>query len=226
MTGDATCSLRIATWNCARGPLAKKRAALERLDPDIVVLSEAPRPRDEEQDVLWFGDGPLGVAMYARAPWSVHKLRRSRIVPCVYPVGVDGPISFTLFGVWTWPAPTYKDALINGLDAHERVKGLRVFAGDFNGNVDFDKPRSRKKWAHCFERLTTSGLVSAYHGDRPFGGELDPTHYFLWKEQRPFHLDYCFVPRRWTIESVSVGSYVEWSTLSDHRPVCVRVRAD
>jgi endonuclease/exonuclease/phosphatase family metal-dependent hydrolase len=127
--------------------------------------------------------------------------------------------------VWTWAAPTYKQALINGLDVHGAIAGLQVFAGDFNGNVDFDKPRSRLKWSDCFDRLSSRGLVSAYHRDAPFGKEADPTHYFRWKQERPFHIDYCFVPREWPIESVSVGSYADWATLSDHRPVTVDVRA-
>src|SRR5689334_16366826 len=212
-------AFRIVTWNCARGPFAKKRAAIEQLDPDIVVLSEAARPGGNDRGVHWFGDGSLGVAMYAREPWSIRPLRSSRKVPCVYPVAVEGPLSFTLFGVWTWPAPSYRAALFNGLVAHERIRGTRAFAGDFNGNVDFDKPRSRIKWSHCFERLASSGLVSAYHRDRPFGREPDPTHYFLWKQHRPFHLDYCFVPHSWTIERVTVGTFADWASLSDHRPV-------
>jgi hypothetical protein len=216
--------LRIATWNCARGPLVKKRAAIDRLRPDVVVLTEAPRPTDGDGDVLWFGEGRHGVAIYTRGSYAVRELETSRAVPCVYPVAVDGPTPFTLFGVWTWPAPTYKGAFIAGLDAHQRITGARVLAGDFNGNVDFDKPRSRTKWSYCFDRLRADGLVSAYHRDRPFGGEAEPTHYFQWKEHQPFHLDYCFVPREWKIDRVTVGSYPEWATLSDHRPVIVDLR--
>jgi hypothetical protein len=217
--------MRIATWNCARGPLSEKRAALDTLRPDIVVLTEASRPSERDSDVLWFGDRHYGVAIYAREPYVVREVATSRVVPCMYPVAVDGPIPFTLFGVWTWPAPTYKAALFTALDAHQGVPGPRVVAGDFNGNVDFDKQRSRTKWAHCFDRLKADGLKSAYHGDRPFGNELDATHFFQWNEHRPFHLDYCFVPQTWTIESVVVGSYAEWSKLSDHRPISVDVYA-
>lgn len=178
--------LRIATWNCARGPFARKRAALDAYEPDVVVMTEAARPVDDESAV-WFAKHAVGVAAYARSPYRVRELRRSRRVPCVYPVAIEGPVSFTLFGVWTWPEPTYKRAFANGLDAHR-------------------------------------GLLSAYHRDRSFGREPDPTHYFLWKQDRPFHLDYCFVPRTWIVDEVTVGSFEEWARLSDHRPVIVDVR--
>lgn len=215
--------MRIATWNCARGPLAAKREALEALSPDVVVMTEASRPDRAQSDVLWFGDGRFGVAIYARLPFRVRELPTSRIAPCVYPVAIAGPAAFTLFGVWTWPIPSYKQAFLNGFDAHKALDGPAVVAGDFNGNVDFDKPRSRVKWSHCFDLLAARNLVSAYHGSKAFGREIDPTHYFQWKRDRPFHLDYCFVPRSWAIESVSVGSYGDWATLSDHRPVSVDV---
>jgi hypothetical protein len=96
-----THAMRIATWNCARGPLAAKRAALDALGPDVVVLTEASQPVSNQTDALWFGDGQFGVAIYARPPFTVRELPSSRVVPCVYPVAISGPTSFTLFGVWT-----------------------------------------------------------------------------------------------------------------------------
>jgi hypothetical protein len=29
------------------------------------------------------------------------------------------------------------------------------------------------------------------------GQKKQPTYYFQWKEQRPFHIDYWFMPRDW-----------------------------
>lgn len=36
--------VRLASWNCARGPLAKKIDALHTLNPDVAVLCEATPP--------------------------------------------------------------------------------------------------------------------------------------------------------------------------------------
>jgi len=221
--------VRIATWNCARGPLASKRAALDRLAPHIGILTEASRPESTGADVLWFGEGSYGVALYAVKPFRIREVFDTSIVPCVYPVAVEGPVSFTLFGVWTWPKRTYPkrtymEALLNGLAAHARCPGPWVVAGDINGNVG--RPRVGPKWKYCFERLAEKGLVSAYHSHAqvPYGQEKHPTHYYRWKENNPFHVDYCFLPADWAIEAVAVEPYADWSMLSDHCPISVDVR--
>lgn len=222
--------MRITTWNCFRGRLADKRAALARLKPDIVVLTEASRPAPDETDVLWFGEGKLGVAIYARPGIALRAIAEAAIVPCVYPVAVDGPVPFTLFGVWTYPVKgekgAYRGAFERGLDAYAHLAGPRVYAGDFNGNTDFDRERKKNTWAESFDRLGEQGCVSAYHAHHrggAFGRERHATHYFQWNETRKFHLDYCFVPKAWTIRSVRVGTYQAWAHLSDHRPVTVDV---
>jgi endonuclease/exonuclease/phosphatase family metal-dependent hydrolase len=219
--------MRITTWNCRRGPLAAKRAALEALDADIVVLSEAPRPSDAETDVLWFGDTKLGVAVIARPPFRLAPIARAD-VPCVYPVSVDGPEKFTLLAVWTWAAPSYREALMNGLLAYAHLPKPWVVAGDFNGNVCFDPPRRKLKWRDSFDRLEAAGLVSAYHtfSGAVLGKEPVATHYFLTHRDKPFHIDYCYIPGEWTarLENVRIAPFDEYASLSDHRPITVTIR--
>jgi hypothetical protein len=75
------------------------------------------------------------------------------------------------------------------------------------------------------------GLVSAYHVARGVaqGAEPEPTLY--WRDRRRdgpvYHIDYCFVPRRWTarLAQVVVGGFDAWvgSGLSDHVPLIVEV---
>ena len=219
--------MRIVAWNCRRGPLAVKRAALAALDADVVVLSEAPRPKAAEPDLLWFGTGKFGVAVAAREPFRVTPFPQ-QIVPCVYPVAVDGPERFTLLAVWTWPAPSYREALMNGLLAYHDLPRPWVVAGDFNGNVCFDRPRQKLKWRDSFDRLEAAGLVSSYHtfaGATP-GAEPVPTHYFRTHRDEPFHIDYCYVPAAWMdrVESVDIAPFEAFASLSDHRPITVTVR--
>ena len=219
--------MRIVTWNCRRGPLAIKRAALEAFAADIIVLTEASRPKPDETDVLWFGEGKYGVAVVAKPPFAVTRADSSSL-PCVYPISVSGPETFTLFAVWTWEAPTYKGALMNGLDAYANLPKPWVFAGDFNGNVRFDRPRAKAKWRDCFARLEAEGLVSAYHvhtGAVP-GEEPDPTHYFRTHHDKPFHIDYCYIPAAWAerLEEVRIASFDEFAALSDHRPLSITLR--
>jgi endonuclease/exonuclease/phosphatase family metal-dependent hydrolase len=121
---------------------------------------------------------------------------------------------------------------MNGLSEYSHLlrSGPAVVAGDFNGNPAFDKPRSRiKQWTAAFAELQDAGLVSAYHyiNQLAFGEELHATHHFLRKPERSFHIDFCFIPRKWANNklTVQVVSGPEWSNLSDHFPVLVQTEA-
>lgn len=75
--------------------------------------------------------------------------------------------------------------------------------------------------------LNQHGLTSAYHAfyGETQGAESRPTHYFWHKKQRPFHIDYVFVPSSWRVNSVDVGSFARWGKVSDHVPVVVDAQA-
>jgi len=96
--------------------------------------------------------------------------------------------------------------------------------GDFNANASFNG----KNWSQLIALTDAFGMVSAYHyffNEAP-GKEKQPTHFHQGRRDRPFHLDYCFVPTSWTdrIERVVVGTHRQWHSWSDHRPVVVEVR--
>ena len=222
-------SMRIVAWNCCRGPLEKKLAALERLSPDVAVLSEAPRPLEESDQVLWFPSGvsSLGIQVRASGKYQVKRLPCADLPNCVVPVRVIGPTSFNLLAVWTWPAPSYVKALLNGLTAYAQLLNSNetVIAGDFNGSPALDKPGTRIRWSTAFDMLQDAGSVSAYHHRHavPFGSEAHSTYHHLRKPGDPFHIDFCFVPRLWTEKKfeVEVIADPEWSSLSDHFPILV-----
>ena len=231
-------SMRIVAWNCCRGPMAKKLAALQSLRPDVAVLAEALPPERESPQVLWFPSNAsrLGTQVLAFGPdYKLRRLRRAAggedLPNCVVPVRVTGPISFNLLAVWTWPAPSYTQAFLNGLTACASAlrRSPAVVAGDFNGNPMFDKPKARMKWwTTGFSMLHESGLVSAYHHHEgvAFGQEAHATHHFLRKPHRPFHIDFCFIPQAWAHNGnsrVQVLHGPPWSALSDHFPVVVDV---
>jgi endonuclease/exonuclease/phosphatase family metal-dependent hydrolase len=44
---------------------------------------------------------------------------------------------------------------------------------------------------------------------------------FYRHQDKPFHIDYVFVPKSSRLRSVEVGSFPEWGHLSDHVPVVV-----
>ena len=82
--------MRIVAWNCSRGPLAKKLAALATLSPDLAVLAEAPSPPTEDDQLLWFPSGisTLGVQVRAQGQYRLERLPRADLPNCVNPVKV------------------------------------------------------------------------------------------------------------------------------------------
>ncbi len=226
--------MRIVAWNCFRGPLARKIAALETLSPDVAVLPEVPAPSAESEQVLWFPSNAssLGIQVRSSGDYRLKRLKAANLPNCVVPIRVSGPVRFNLLAVWTWPAPSYLRAFTDALAAYSSLlqAGPTVVAGDFNGNPAFDKPRARiKRWSAAFAELQNAGLVSAYHyvNGAAFGRERHATHHFLRKPERPFHIDFCFIPGEWANGKLSarVVAGPEWSRLSDHFPLLVNIKA-
>lgn len=222
--------MRIVAWNCCRGPIAKKVSALESLRPDVAVLSEAVAPGAQSDQLLWFPSNAsrLGIQVRSFGESKLKRLKAADLPNCVVPVRVSGPVDFNLLAVWTWPAPSYTKAFVNGLAAYARLlrRGPTVVAGDFNGSPAFDKPTQRIKWwTDAFSQLHEAGLVSAYHEFNAvgFGHERHATHHFLRRPERPFHIDFCFVPRPWAAKrlEVHIAGGPPWSALSDHFPLVV-----
>jgi hypothetical protein len=224
--------MRLATWNCCRGVYEKKAALLQVLDADVAVIQECARPKTESESLLWFGDNPRqGLAVVAGGDYRLRRVRKARSVPkYVVPVEVTGPHSFLLFAVWTKTDQDhcYVEAAVRAVHLYRKLiaSGPAVFIGDVNSNVIWDSqhPADRNHTA-LVNQLSALGLVSAYHSffDEAHGKETRPTYYFHWKETRPYHLDYCFIPKAWApaLRDVSVGSYETWKSHSDHRPLMV-----
>lgn len=96
-----------------------------------------------------------------------------------------------------------------------------VVAGDSNNYIQiWDRPGRRHTHAELVGLLKGYGLVSAYHqhyGEAQ-GIETRSTFYIYRKQERGFHIDYCFVLKAWTpyLRSIQVGAYADWRHLSDH----------
>jgi hypothetical protein len=100
-----------------------------------------------------------------------------------------------------------------------------VAAGDFNSNVQWDANRPGRNHTEVVHLLEAHGAISAYHahhGEKQ-GAETQPTSYLYRHQDKPFHIDYIFVPKGWKLGSVEIGLFQEWGQLSDHVPVVVDV---
>jgi exodeoxyribonuclease III len=228
--------MRLVTWNCCRGPYAKNIALLDALAPDIAVLQECAKPLAESGRCLWFGDNPRqGVAVQAYGDYRLRALPELKRVPkYIIPVEVTGPTPFLLLAIWAKrdPRGSYCEAIIRAVKMYRKLfaAGQDVVAiGDFNSNAIWDAEHAAGlSHTALVELLAGWGLVSSYHAfhGEVHGQESRPTYYFTWKQERPYHLDYCFVPKAWAarIRTVDIGSYEHWKPHSDHRPLSIDVR--
>ena len=91
--------MRIVAWNCCRGPFDRKLAALDRLAPDVAVISEALAPAKETPQLHWFPSNAsrLGLQVRSFNGLRLRRLKRADLPNCVVPLRVTGgPVDFNL----------------------------------------------------------------------------------------------------------------------------------
>lgn len=226
--------MRLVTWNAGRGKFAKKAPLLVEFGADISVIPEIAKPEFENERCLWFGTNPnQGIAITTSPIYSLVPLQEKPGAPrYVIPIKVKGPICFTLFAVWTIQRQEmpYIRAVAATIDLYPEIfeQEAVVMMGDFNANTIWDRSHpSNLNHSSVVERLSKRGLVSAYHHVRgeSQGQESEATFYLHHDFNKPFHIDYCFLPKTWAEKTsmVEIGSYEKRKGHSDHRPLIVDV---
>ena len=226
--------MRLVTWNCCRGAFSTKVPLLDSFEADIAVIQECARPIAMSDKCLWFGDNPRqGIAVRTSNQYRIRALPTAADVPkFVFPVEVVGPEHFTLLAVWSKGGQKYRYVMgvVKAIQTYRALfeSSPTVLIGDLNSNAIWDTwhPRDLNHSA-LVSLLSDLGNVSSYHSffGETHGEETRPTCYLLWNEHRPYHIDYCFIPRSWAsrIQLVEVGSYDAWRQHSDHRPLIVDI---
>jgi len=231
-------TLRIITWNCRDGPFEEKRALLEKLKPDILVLQEIPAPgKENNAHCIWIPSRltrKKGIAVISAEGLDMSFDMPAPELPEMFiPVRVRGRADFNLLAVWTQAEQKYIESFEPVIPACRDflLEAPSVIAGDFNSSALWDRKNGKFSHRTLVDILDRDfGLVSAYHtfNDAIPGVEPENTFYMYYHEDKPFHLDYCFVPKCWEITNVTVGKYDDWCTetaagknRSDHCPVIV-----
>lgn len=231
--------MRIVAWNCRMG-FAKKRMFLHDLRPDIAVIPECSRDsilacNDERHSACWWGDNKnKGLGVLAAKPWTLEAGRQPT-QRWIAPVQVRGPLNFLLVAVWAGQVGQSRERSYIGqiYEAVTRHPGWFagnqpvVMCGDFNSNAIWDHNRKTRNHSAVVKLLRERNMVSAYHifFSEEQGEETRATHYFWYRKDRRFHIDYIFVPELWSprIRTVKVGTYKTWRPTSDHVPILVDI---
>lgn len=224
---------------------------LRLLDPDIAILPECANEEIlraksgllmPESSMTWLGRYKhKGLAVLGLGEYTVQFAPNvDPRLEWVAPIEVSGPVDFRLLAVWAsnhraevhhpddpdCPQPAMALAVYRDWVAASPT----VMAGDFNHNVFWDRPTSRRNHQRTLQACQSAGLVSAYHEwfRETQGFETRPTHY--WRDRTAdgprFHIDYVFIPSAWTtrLRYVEVGAFDPWiMNWSDHVPVVVDI---
>jgi exodeoxyribonuclease-3 len=208
------------------------------LNPDIAVVQECSKNSVDDLlkygfTGLWFGANlNKGLAVFCRKGFALQSVGKP-FGKWVVPVRIHGSVvDFNLLAIWACPVGTKRADNYIG-EVHRCLVKHRgwfsnvpvVAAGDFNSNVQWDANRPGRNHTEVVRLLEEHGLSSAYHAHREEkqGAETTPTYYFYRHLDKPFHIDYVFVPKDWKLGSVEVGSFHEWGHLSDHVPMVVEL---
>lgn len=216
--------MKIATWNVLSG--TSEERASEMSDVDIIAFQETSQTKNN-QNCVWRGDEgsrTKGVSIWSpQFEFSIMAPNAS-CSPGLAVCFKQTPLGdIQILNLWAKPGPDYYDDLMNSLSAYEQFieRGPTIILGDFNISPRLSGKKQK------FERLMWTleekfGLSSAYHKyfNEDFGCETRPTLYHLKKEDRPFHIDFVFLPRALLprLKSVTVPNFKAFSA-SDHRPV-------
>lgn len=232
----------IASWN-SNMAFRKKISYISQIKPDILIIQECenlellqlngfPCPKE---NVLWFGSNKpkgIGIFSFTNYKFKLHE-KYTEAFKYVIPISVSGPHNFILFAIWAMNDKVnrqnrYIGQVWNAINYyHNEIGRDTVLVGDFNSNAIWDHPKNSINYSDVVKFLEEKKIVSAYHHyfNENHGQESQPTLYMYRKQDRPYHIDYCFLSDELMtlMTKVSVGEYSSWISASDHMPLIVEL---
>lgn len=231
--------MKLITWNC-QGAFRKKAHVILEHKPDILIVQECECPDKlvykpagpQPSQIHWHGENPnkgIGILSYSNYKFEVLN-DFNPAFRYVIPLQVTGNgQSFLLFAIWAMPSKTnpherYIGQIWLAIQHYSALLAMpAILIGDFNSNKVWDKKWRVANHTDVVNKLAEKNIHSIYHRhfDEEQGKEKLPTLFLQKKQNKPYHIDYCFASLSIAekVKQVEVGSYDEWITHSDHSPL-------
>lgn len=211
--------------------------------PDILIVPECEHPDKiifppnfkQPTEKLWFGKNQnkgLGVFSFCDFQFKVLDIY-SEDFKIIVPIAVTGRLfDFNLFAIWANnpadPDGHYVTQTWKAINHYNNILSEKpvILMGDFNSNTIWDYKKHRlSDHSSVVKFLEERDIYSTYHlyHKQIQGKEKHPTLYMYRQQQKPYHIDYCFVSSVLCtkLQSVEIGNYETWIKFSDHTPLIV-----
>lgn len=234
--------MKLITWNC-QGAFRKKAEFILALQPDILVIQECEHPdklkfnptTPKPTDIYWYSDGgKKGIGIFSYSNYKFELLPDfNPEFRYILPIRVTGHgKTFTLLAVWAMGNKENHEARYIGqvwlaINHYKDLLGSStILIGDFNSNKIWDYKDRVGTHSNVVSKLADKDIHSVYHKyfDTEQGKEKQPTLYMYRKQEKPYHIDYCFVSADLLdkVKKVEIGTYENWTAHSDHSPMTIK----
>jgi len=232
--------MKIITWNCNMA-FRKKADFILAHKPDILIVPECEHPdklkfntdTPKPTDILWFGmnrNKGIGIFSYTKFKFKLLNTHNPDL-RMIIPIGVTGgKYDFTLYAIWANnpedPDGQYIEQVWKAIQHYDQdLNDKTILIGDFNSNSIWDRKHRESNHSNVVKFLESKDIFSSYHlfHKQIQGKEKHPTLYMYRHQDKPYHIDYCFVSKNIAkkIKSVEIGDFDIWRKHSDHVPVIV-----
>jgi exonuclease III len=233
--------MRLITWNC-QGAFRKKADIILSYQPDILIVPESEHPNKlifsetnpKPNCMYWHGDNlHKGIGIYSYSEYKFELL--SDFNPefrFVLPFRVTWhDHTFVLFAIWAMPnkeeyEKRYIGQVWGAINYYSNLfTGSTILIGDFNSNKIWDYKKRVGDHSSVVRKLADSNIHSIYHNHFNIeqGQEEHPTFYLQRKQDKPYHIDYCFASSDilMKFKNIEIGTYENWIAYSDHTPLII-----
>jgi len=228
--------MQIVSWNSHQ----KFREKINLFSPDtfdVLVIQECENTEVAAQayqragwKYAWIGDDiHKGLGIFVPASSKCNRLDWS-VADCKYFLPVQVNQYIVIVGVWAMggksKSASYAGQISRFLDQHEDKieRCSTIIVGDFNSNSMWDKRHKTANHSQNNLRLNSIGLKSLYHcvESAENGREDHPTFYLHYDQEKPYHIDYAYLPESLLGKStIEIGQADKWLKYSDHMPLFI-----